>query len=306
MRAGVSKRKLAIGLLATSTSLCGVAVELDVDPRSDVVGQLRTVSANSEDTLASLAQRHGLGYQEIVLANPDIDRWLPDDGREVILPLQFVLPNAPRTGIVINLAEMRLYHFGTEAVDSYPIGIGRDEFPTPLGLTRVVAHISNPSWTPPESIRAEHRARGNELPPIVPPGPDNPLGSLAIMLDLPGYLIHGTNRPFGIGQPVSHGCIRLYDHDVQALAKSTRNGTQVRIVDQPFKAGTHGEAIFAEAHPRRKARRKTSQNEGHTLTDAVASLIRVSEATGLQIDWSRAQDVLEQADGIPRRVSVLP
>ena len=176
-----------------------------------VVGAATRVKLTYEDTLAGVAQKYGIGYREVVDANPEVDPWLPGEGTVIELPTLYVLPDAPRDGVVINVAEFRLYYFPKDSgrVITYPVGIGRTEFPTPLVATRIVGRIANPSWTPTPSARREHAEAGDVLPHVVPPGPTNPLGDMAFQLSEPGYFIHGTNMPFGVGQQVSHGCIRL-------------------------------------------------------------------------------------------------
>ena len=289
---GMRSVLLTVFLLGAATI---AALELPLDG-SDVVGRHGVATVQDGDTLANVAQRHGLGFLEIVLANPDVDPIMPEVGTTVRLPLEFVLPDAPREGIVINLAERRLYYFppGSDTVVTYPVGIGRDAFPTPLGTTRITAHIPNPSWTPTPSIRAEHLARGEVLPSIVPPGPDNPLGSFALLLELPGYLIHGTPKPAGVGQRVSHGCIRLYDDDVLALAERTPNGTVVRIVDQPFKVGARDGMLYAEFH---------RASGGGSLTAAVGLLLAAADRSGATVDWRQFDLLVARADGRPAAVS---
>ena len=220
----------------------------------DVVGATLTVQARHEDTLLDIARRHGLGYEDIVRANPDVDTWLPGEGTEVVLPTRFVLPPGPRSGVVLNLAEYRLYYYpepkaGEPAmVMTYPISIGRMDWATPLGRTRVVAKAVNPAWYPPESIRAEHAADGDPLPRVVPPGPKNPLGDRAMRLGIPGYLIHGTNRPSGVGMRVTHGCIRMFPEDIRFLFDQIPVNTPVRIINEPVKMGWDGDELVMEVH----------------------------------------------------------
>ena len=223
-------------------------------PGHDVIGALVTVKARHDDTLLDIARRHGLGYEDIVRANPDVDTWLPGEGTDVVLPTRYVLPPGPRRGVVLNLAEYRLYYFPEPAagepavVMTYPISIGRMDWATPLGRTSVVAKARNPSWYVPDSIRAEHAEAGDPLPRIVPPGPDNPLGKHAMRLGLPGYLIHGTNRPAGVGMRVTHGCIRMFPEDIGFLFEKLPLKTPVRIINEPVKVGWAGEQLFVEVH----------------------------------------------------------
>ncbi|MEL6868775.1 MAG: L,D-transpeptidase family protein [Pseudomonadota bacterium] len=248
------KLMLNLGIfVALSTSLRAEVFPLppaDVD----VIGAVTTVRATAADTFVDIARRHGLGYNDMVRANPDVDPWLPGEGTQIMLPTQFVLPDAPRRGVVLNLPEYRLYYFlpakgkAPARVMTFPISIGRMDWETPLGKTRVVAKSERPSWYPPESIRKEHAEAGDPLPRVVPPGPDNPLGDYALRLGLPGYLIHGTNRPAGVGMRVTHGCIRMFPEDIAVFFASLPVGTPVRIVNQPVKLGWLNDALYVEAH----------------------------------------------------------
>lgn len=221
----------------------------------DLVGAPELIKASLDDTLLDIARRHDIGQEEILHANPDVDRWLPGEGTEVIIPAHYVLPSAPRNGLVLNTPEMRLYYFpepkaGEPAeVQTYPVSIGRMDWATPLGETRLISKEKDPAWRPPDSIRAEHEADGDPLPRVVPPGPDNPLGRYAMRLGIPGYLIHGTNKAFGVGMRVSHGCIRMLPEDIETLFPQVPVGTPVLIINQPAKAGWYGDKLFLEVHP---------------------------------------------------------
>lgn len=223
---------------------------------SDLIGQLRTITVTDEETLADVAREHKVGHEEIRLVNPGVDFWLLTPGTRVLLPKRHVLPRAAREGLVLNVPEMRLYYFPRPCDDAtrcsvatYPVSIGQRNWQTPLGSTRVTRKAANPSWTPPESIRREAEADGRWLPAMVPPGPDNPLGTHALYLGLPGYWIHGTNRPYGIGMRITHGCVRMYPEDIKSLFSQVEVGTLVRIVNQPVKFGWSGNALYMEAHP---------------------------------------------------------
>ena len=216
-----------------------------------VVGRAQVYIARYEDTLLDVARRFGMGIGELQLANPGVNLWLPGEGSAIRLPSRFVLPAAPRSGLVINVPEMRVYYYprGGEFVHTWPISIGRVGWETPLGETRIVGKAVRPSWTPPESIREEYLERGETLPRVVRPGPDNPLGSHALYLGLPAYLIHGTNRPYSIGMRVSHGCVRMYPEHIVELFDLAEPGTRVTLVDQGVKAGWDGNELYVEVHP---------------------------------------------------------
>ena len=295
----------------------------------DVVGAVTTVVARQEDTLVDIARRHGVGYEDIVRANPGVNVWLPGEGTQIVLPTRYVLPAVPRRGAVLNLAEYRMYYFpepkaGEPAVVmTYPISIGRMDWETPLGVTRIISKVRNPTWFPPTSVRDEHAADGRPLPRVVPPGPGNPLGAYAMRLGLPGYLIHGTNKPAGVGMRVSHGCIRMFPEDIAFLFPRIGVDTPVRIINQPVKMGWQGDTLVLEAHPvlavmppaeplADAAESEKSEIERAELADehiVMSPLTSVTEqfvvATGTragQLDWSLVETIVDRSDGIPTAV----
>ena len=265
----------------------------------DVVGAVSTITARHEDTLVDIARRHGLGYQDIVRANPDLNPWLPGEGAEVILPTRFILPPGPREGVVLNLAEYRLYYFpapkdGQRAyVMTYPISIGRMDWETPLGLTEVISKVVDPAWYPPKSVREEHAADGDPLPAVVPPGPQNPLGRFAMRLSMPGYLIHSTNRPAGVGMRVSHGCIRMFPEDIEFLFDRVDINTKVRIINEPLKFGWSGDELVMESHP------LLEESDKDPLTSVTELFITATGDRSGKLDWHLAEEVVGRSDGIP-------
>jgi len=246
------------------------------------------------------------------------------------LPTRFVLPPGPREGLVLNLAEYRMYYFpvpedGKPAyVYVYPMSIGRMDWETPLGRTKIVAMVENPAWYPPQSVREEHAADGNPLPRIVPPGPENPLGSRALRLGLPGYLIHGTNRPAGVGMRVSHGCIRMFPEDIEFLFQHIGVNTVVRIINAPVKIGWDGETLVAEVHPLLESPQplvEASLQQIETLdadielpdivapgkdplTQVTEQFITATSERAGQLDWDIVEVVVERSDGIPEVVGI--
>jgi L,D-transpeptidase ErfK/SrfK len=230
--------------------------EFTLAPEEDVIGELQVTTVQGDDTLPDIARRFNLGYEEIVRANPGIDPWLPGAGKEIVLPTQFVLPKAKREGLVINLAQLRVYYFpkvekdAPQRVITHPIGIGKVGWSTPEGTTKVTAKRKNPTWFPPASVRKEHREAGDPLPAKVPPGPDNPLGAHMMTLGWPSYLIHGTNKPYGVGLRSSHGCIRFYPEDIAELFDQIPVGTKVTVVNQPFVFGWHDDSLYAQVFPK--------------------------------------------------------
>ena len=317
-----------IALIALAFPALGSAeVYVLPTPENDVIGSLTTIQTRADETLLEVARRHGIGYEEITSANPDIDPWLPGEGTEVILPTRFVLPSGQRKGIILNLAEYRLYYFPpvkdgeTPMVMTFPMSIGRMDWETPLGRTSVIQKVTDPSWYVPESVRAEHAADGDPLPRVVPPGPDNPLGKHAMRLGIPGYLIHGTNKPIGVGMRVTHGCIRMFPEDIGFFFGQVPLNTPVRIVNEPVKMGWDGDELVVEVHetlavaaPPAKTIESADAPEGVESAEAAADVVPpVRDAmTALteqfvlatntrpgQLDWDIAEALLERADGIP-------
>ncbi len=229
--------------------------EFTINPTDDVVGIVQIVRTRDEDTLSDIARRFNVGYEEIVTANPDVDPWLPKPGTEVVIPTQFVLPDAKRQGIVINLAAMRLFYFPKaqpgelQQVITHPIGIGRIGWRTPEGSTKIVSKTEAPAWTPTAAIHKEHAADGNPLPKVVPPGPDNPLGTHVLRLGWSEYAIHGTDKPPSIGLRGTHGCLRLYPEDIVGIYGAVPVGTPVTVVNQPLLAGWRGDTLVMQTYP---------------------------------------------------------
>jgi len=270
-----------------------------------VVGKVQVVLAREEDTLSDLARLYNLGYQEIRRANPAVDPWLPGVGTEVVLPTQFVLPDAPREGIILNLASMRFFYYPPPVGDepprviTHPIGIGRVGWETPTGSTGVTYKSTDPTWWPPSSIRAEHKEMGDPLPPQVPPGPDNPLGKYVLGLGMEGYLIHGTNKPYGVGMRVSHGCIRLYPEDIEELFERISVGTPVHIVDQPYLAGWSDGALYLEAH-------HPLEDDERDWKEGLVKLVKHSAARDGSpepaLDWEKVEVVVRDGLGVPATI----
>lgn len=303
--------KLLLSLATVTLTVCTPlhAVTFDL-PSADeaVIGAAGQINARYTDTLIDIARQHGLGFNEIRHANPSVDPWLPGAGARVILPTRFILPAAPREGVVINVAEMRLYYYPSASagerpqVVSYPISIGRGDWETPLITTTLTAKVKDPSWHPPESVRREHAADGDPLPKIVPPGPDNPLGGYALRLGLPSYLIHGTNKPFGIGMQVTHGCIRLYPEDIEALFAAVPVGAPVRIINQPYKAGWHDGELFLEVHAPLSG--SVEVEPAQNLTPVVGQVIAATEGRPeYPVDWEKVRAVVREHAGIPVAVT---
>lgn len=295
-------------LLAGALPLQAAVIALPADG-SPVVGEDTTVRTVYEDTLPDLAHRYSLGYYEIIRANPGTDVWLPGAGKEILLPGRRILPAGAREGIIVNLPEHRLYYFpkprGHEqpVVITYPVSIGKMDWRTPLGETRVIAKVKKPAWYPPESVRKEHEANGDPLPKVVPPGPDNPLGEFAMRLAAGNgtYLIHGTNNPTAVGMAVTHGCIRMYPEDVAALFALVPVGTKVRLINEPVKVAWVEGQLLLEAHP-------PVDDEGQSIEPDLGLLSkRLDEVLGpntAAIHWDLARATLQAASGIPTLVGL--
>ena len=284
----------------------------EIDPeRDDVIGVVQVVVADQEDTLSDIARRFNVGYEEIVRANPGVDPWLPGAGREIIVPSQFILPNAPREGVVINSAAMRLFYFPKrkpgeqQVVYTHPIGIGKVGWKTPEGSTKVVRKTKNPTWRPGPGVRAEHKENGEILPAVVPPGPDNPLGTRAMYLGWPQYLIHGTNKPYGVGLRSSHGCIRLYPEDVESIYEMIQPGEKVTVVNQPFVFGWHEEQLYLQAYD-------VLEDDPRDWQKAQKKLISRSLAARIQqqlksraevVNWEAISKLAHDPRGVPVSVS---
>ncbi len=305
------QRRAIVGLVAAIVamgSLPAAAATYVLPSGSDtLIGAVQHVVAQHEDTLLDIGRRHGVGYEEIVAANPGVDPWLPGEGTHVLIPSQYILPDAPREGVVVSLAEHRLYYFPPAkageplVVKTYPISIGKMDWKTPLGLTRIINKRERPTWYPPESVRREHELVGRPLPRAVPPGPDNPLGEYAMRLDIPGgaYLIHGTNRPAGVGMQVTHGCIRMFPEDVEEFFKLVPVNTRVRMIDEPYKMGWHGEELYIEVHSPLEGQ---NDDRSHSLTNITRLLVSATQDRTVAIDWARAEKAFILANGVPEPV----
>lgn len=284
----------------------------EIDATTDIVGVVQKTLATKDDTLTDIARRFNVGYEEIVRANPDVDPWLPGENTEIIIPSQFVLPNAPREGIVINSAAMRLFYYPKvkkgekQVVHTYPIGIGKVGWKTPEGTTKVVRRQKDPTWRPTPSIIKEHlKERGEKLDAVIGPGPDNPLGRHAFYLGWPTYMIHGTNKPAGVGLRSSHGCIRLYPEDIASLFELTPIGTPVRVVNQPFLFGWHDGALHIQAFDvLEDDSRDWKKAQAKLLNKAMAERIRTElQARKEKIDWEAVARLSHEPRGIPVSVT---
>ena len=283
-----------------------VATErFELAPGQDVVGSVQVVTATKDDTLTDIARRFNVGYEEILRANPKVDPWLPGAGREIIIPSQFILPDAPRTGVVINIAAMRIFYFPPvkrgerPVVLTHPIGIGKVGWRTPEGVTKIVRRQKDPTWRVPVSVRKEHHENGEELEPVIGPGPDNPLGKYAFYLEWPSYLIHGTNKPAGVGLRSSHGCIRLYPEDIEQFYSLVPLGTQVRVVNQPFMFGWRDGELYMQSYDVLEDDTRDWKSRKLLTKTLALRLQQQVQAHHEQVDWTRVAALAHSPRGIP-------
>jgi L,D-transpeptidase ErfK/SrfK len=303
--------KAFAGLFSAAILLAGATQATQyplTDAQALMFGEIETITAFGEDTLPDLARRYSLGYEEIQKANPGVDLWLPGEGTPILIPNQRLLPTV-REGIVVNLPEHRLYYFPkpkkgeTPQVITFPVSIGKMDWSTPLGKTRIVDKRKNPTWTPPESVRKEHAERGDPLPPVVKSGPDNPLGLYAMRLGItPGaYLIHGTNNPIAVGMAITHGCIRMYPEDIEALFPLVPVGTPVWLINEPVKVARVEGQVWLEVHP-------PIDDQGQRAEVDLESFYALANAalgeTPAAIHWDFVLATLKEASGLPQRVGL--
>jgi L,D-transpeptidase ErfK/SrfK len=279
----------------------------DIASGSDIVGYVQKTVVGKDDTLPDIARRFDVGYEEMLTANPGVDPWLPGPGREVVVPTQFVLPAAPHEGVVVNVAEMRIFYYppykkGEPAtVYTHPIGIGKVGWKTPEGTTKIIARQKDPVWVVPRSVREEHAEDGEELPAQVPPGPDNPLGQYEFRLGWPSYLIHGTNKPYGVGMRSSHGCMRLYPEDIAEFFDMIPIGTKVTVVNQPYLFGWRDGTLYLQAYA---VMEDDSRNWSNDRKRLLANLLHPKQRDKIaqhdaEIDWQRVADLARAPRAVP-------
>ncbi len=274
----------------------------------DIIGEMQSTTVRAGESLGEVGRRFDVGVYEMIEANPKLDPWAPTPGSVVVIPTQFILPKVPRIGLVLNLAEMRLYYFHPDKplVTTHPLGIGKKGWTTPLGQTVIINKKKDPPWYPPKSIHEEHLAKGDSLPPVVPGGTsDNPLGRYALYLGLKGlssktgsFLIHGTNRPAGVGVRVTHGCIRLFPEDIETLFHKVPIGTSVRIIHEPFKVGWYKQRLYLEAHQPLTEAQYNGSNSLSRLTKIIEEAIEGS----YEVNWTSAKMAAKSAQGYPIRI----
>ncbi len=296
----------AVGAVAGMPILgpAGSALAAGAPRYPDIIGSITHYVTREDDTLLDLARWNGLGYTERIAANRGIDPWVPGVGVKLTIPGAHILPDGPREGLILNLADQRLYVFNAAdgSVESVPIGIGRSAWGTPTGRTEVVRKRANPTWYVPKSIRAEDP----ELPAVVPPGPDNPLGQFAIYLGWPSYLLHGTNEPYGVGRRVSHGCVRLYPEDIARLFLEIPIGLPVTVVDQEVKLAWAGGTLMMEAHPSQQQADALEANDAFAPARPAKYEYQILDVAGIhatRVDWRTVTRALDERNGMPTAIA---
>lgn len=276
-------------------------------PDSDIIGRVSEYTVEADDDIYGVARDFDLGLVEMMAANFTIGEWMPEEGTIITLPRRQVLPEVRREGIVINLAEQRLYFFGESGmVSTFPIGIGKEGWQTPAGETSVARKRERPDWIPPDTILAENPG----IPRIVKAGPDNPLGEYAIDLAWPRFLIHGTNAPWGIGARSSHGCIRLYPEDIKTLFGKVSAGMKVTVIDVPYKLGWDGDTLVLEVTPSQIQADDIEQGRAFVpppipgINDAIRR--KAFSRRAVLIDWDLVNAAVSERSGIPVAIAAAP
>jgi len=276
------------------------ATTFDLPQTDNVLGDTQTTTSVGRQPIADVARDYGVGVYEMLEANPHVDPWQPEPGSQLTIPTRFVLPSGPRKGMVLNLAEMRLYFYHPDEpkVSTFPVGIGKPGWATPIGTTTIVSKRETPTWHVPASIQAEHAKNGRKVPNSIPPGPTNPLGEYAMHTGFAGILMHGTIHPGGIGMRSTHGCIRMFPADIEWVFKHTTVGMQVRVVHEPIKVGQRNGDVYLEAHiPLSDPRFKGSNTQ-----DALIKAVNAVAGKAAEIRWDNAKRLLKGASGIPEQI----
>jgi len=274
-----------------------------IAPGDTAIGGMATYIVRDKDTLLDVARDYDLGYTQLITANRGMDPWVPPPGKTVTLPARYLLPDGPRKGIVINLVQHRLYYFPDEhTVETYPIGVGVEDHNTPLGTSKITKKEVHPVWHVPKSIRAEDK----DLPANVPPGPDNPLGDYAMQMGGSSFLIHGTNKPYGVGRNVSHGCVHMYPEDIEKLYPRVKIGTPVRIIDQEVMTAWIGNDLYLAVYPNKNQAEALDVNMA--VKDELPQHLKEQVQKAMagrkgQVNWAEVEQAGRERSGVPVRIS---
>lgn len=282
---------------------CGFSIPLSAatyTPEGDMIGSMKSYIVRRNDNLYAIARKFDIGIVELLSANPGVDPWEPEEGRKLTITNMHVLPPV-RSGIVLNLSELRLFYFAGDKIMTFPIGIGREGWETPLGETVIVKKRKDPVWIPPASVREENL----NLPDMIPAGPDNPMGSYALNLGWASYAIHGTNRPYGIGKRSSHGCIRLYPEDIEVLFNAVSIDTAVTIIDTSYKLGWRDDILYLEATPTQQQADIIAKYKRPFPNDIaeIPDIVRSMAGNDGHIDWYAVKEAMAKRNGIPTPVA---
>lgn len=268
----------------------------------DILGQITSYVIQAGDDIGKIGRHFDIGYMEMREANPHLDDGNIEIGDTILIPSRFILPPGPRKGIVVNLAELRMYYYPEQGqeVYTYPVGIGRVDWETPVGTGKIIAKVENPTWYAPKSIREARAKEGVIIPAIVKPGPDNPLGRYKMTLSFPGYLIHSTNVPAGVGTRSSSGCIRMLPEDAEQLFKMVKVGTEVTIINKPYKVGWMQNHLYLEAHS--PLQEQDDKDSGLNLTPMIEAITEQTKTRMVNVNWAESKLIAEDEEGIPQLI----
>ncbi|HEV2269503.1 MAG TPA: L,D-transpeptidase family protein [Steroidobacteraceae bacterium] len=301
---------LAAGVACSLPATVSQAAVFTLPPDgSSLIGQDQQIQSQTSDTLLDLARKYSVGYWEIQEANPKVDMWLPGQGTNVTIPGRFIVPTVEHKGIIINLPQHRLFYFPKARrheqpiVITYPASPGEGDFPTPVGVTRIIRKVPHPVWVPTAHILKAHALAGDPIPKIWPAGPDNPMGEWALETSLSHgeIYIHGTNNPMAIGMSVTHGCVRLYPEDIAALFPIVRVGTPVTVVNEPVLASLQDGELYLEVHPPTTSNHVPAPPDFDKISQIIDTAIGKNVVA---IDWDKVRQVATDANGIPQLIGI--
>lgn len=292
---------LTFALLAPTSS---EALTFNLPLQGNIVGQISETVVDSGDSLPTIGRQFDIGGYEMTEANPNVSYTNPEPGTSVIIPSKFILPSGPRRDIVINLAEMRLYFYHPDGrkVSTYPIGIGKEGWLTPVGTTQIVRKRVDPTWVVPNSILENRMAHGDPIAATMPPGPENPLGRYAMNLGFKNIVIHGSPFPYGIGIRKSHGCINMFNEDIEELYPLVSMGTKVRIIHEPVKIGMMNNQLYLESHV---PLQESLYQEKLSLKEKFQMVLKDTQYSKYKVQWDDIEEQQIQANGIPQFIGRL-
>lgn len=274
-----------------------------ISSQDSIIGQLQQTRVGWGDDFHSIGRKYDIGFDAMVAANPEYQSKDLPLFYHVLIPSEFILPNIKRKGIVINLADKRLFYYDktTDKIMTFPIGIGKIDWGTPLGRMKIVQKIKDPTWYAPKSILKALAQEGyKNVPAVIPPGPQDPLGDYAMRLSRRMYLIHGTNDPNSIGTQASSGCIRLFAEDIDELFHSVPKDTQVTIVDDPYLLGWRQQKLFLAVYPALK-----NQTLPAALSKVQKSILKEIKGEPVIINWRTVAYTVLNKTGIPAQIGIM-